>query len=139
MAGQASVIDGDTLEMHGRRIRLHGIDAPESRQSCYLPAGKAWRCGRTAALQLQDFIGNKTVTCAPKGEDRYGRRVAACAVGGEDLGAWLVEHGWALAYARYGTAYVARQRQAESGQVGIWQSRFQKPWEWRRTYKEKTG
>jgi len=139
MAGQASVVDGDTLEIHGQRIRLHGIDAPESAQSCCLPDGKAWRCGRTAALQLQDFIGDKTVTCAPKGEDRYRRKVAVCFAGGEDLGSWLVEHGWALASARYSTAYVERQKRAEAVRAGIWRSRFRKPWEWRRTVKEKTG
>jgi len=42
------VIDGDTLEIHGQRIRLHGIDAPESRQLCRLD-GKPWQCGKDAA------------------------------------------------------------------------------------------
>lgn len=37
IAGVASVIDGDTLEIHGHRIRLHGIDAPESAQRCRRP------------------------------------------------------------------------------------------------------
>jgi endonuclease YncB( thermonuclease family) len=94
VSGQASVMDGDTLEMHGQRIRLHGIDAPETPQHCYLPDGRTWRCGHTAARRLQDFIGSKTVTCAQKDRDRYGRIVAVCFAGGEDLGAWLVEHGW---------------------------------------------
>ena len=44
VAGIPTVIDGDTLEVHGRRIRLHGIDAPESRQLCRLD-GKPWQCG----------------------------------------------------------------------------------------------
>jgi endonuclease YncB( thermonuclease family) len=131
VSGQASVMDGDTLEMHGQRIRLHGIDAPETPQHCYLPDGRTWRCGHTAARRLQDFIGSKTVTCAQKDRDRYGRIVAVCAAGGDDLGAWLVEHGWALAYARYSQAYAARQKRAEAVRAGIWRSRFRKPWEWR--------
>jgi endonuclease YncB( thermonuclease family) len=139
ITGQARVTDGDTLEMHGQRLRLHGIDAPETPQSCYLPSGKPWRCGQTAARRLRDFIGSKTVTCERKGRDGHGRIVAVCFTGGEDLGAWLVEHGWALAYTRYSTAYAARQKRAECAQIGIWQSRFQKPWAWRRTYKAKTG
>jgi endonuclease YncB( thermonuclease family) len=48
LAGTASVIDGDTIEVHGQRIRLHGIDAPESRQLCRLD-GKPWQCGKDAA------------------------------------------------------------------------------------------
>ncbi len=51
VAGVASVIDGDTLEIHGQRIRLHGIDAPESRQLCHLD-GKPWQCGKDAANAL---------------------------------------------------------------------------------------
>jgi endonuclease YncB( thermonuclease family) len=139
ISGQASVIDGDTLEIHGQRIRLQGIDAPESLQYCYLPDSKRWRCGQTAALQLHDFIGSETVRCEKKGKDRYKRILAMCSAGGDDLGAWLVEHGWALAYVRYSVVYVEQQKWAEAAQVGIWQSRFQKPWVWRRTYKEHTG
>ncbi len=44
VAGTASVIDGDTIEVHGQHIRLHGIDAPEGRQLCRLD-GKPWQCG----------------------------------------------------------------------------------------------
>ncbi len=138
ISGQASVIDGDTLEIHGQRIRLHGIDALESPQYCYLPDGKTWRCGQMAALQLQDFIGSKTVTCEKKGKDRYRRVVAVCSAAEQDLGAWLVESGSAMAYELYSKAYVEHQKRAEAAQVGIWQSRFQKPWEWRLTYKERT-
>ena len=89
MAGVASVIDGDTLEIHGQRIRLHGIDASESRQLCRLD-GKPWPCGRDAANALAEKIARRYVTCEDLGRDRYKRIVARCTVAGEDLGEWMV-------------------------------------------------
>ena len=70
IVGRASVIDGDTLEVRGTRIRLHGIDAPESGQTCKDTAGQDYRCGQTAALALADRIGQGTVTCDPRETDR---------------------------------------------------------------------
>ncbi len=66
VAGVASVIDGDTLEIHDQRIRLHGIEAPESRQLCRLD-GKPWQCGKEAANALADKIARRPVTCEDLG------------------------------------------------------------------------
>jgi hypothetical protein len=88
VTGVASVIDGDTIEIHGQRIRLHGIDAPESSQLCELN-GKPWRCGQSSANALADHIGRRTVTCEPRTHDRYGRLVAACSVAGTSISGWM--------------------------------------------------
>ncbi len=64
------MIDGDTLEISGWRIRLHGIDAPESRQLCHLD-GKPWQCGKDAANALADKIARRPVTCEDLGRDRH--------------------------------------------------------------------
>ena len=95
LAGRASVVDGDTIEIHSQRIRLFGIDAPESKQSCEDADGHNYRCGQQAALALSDYIGQRTVACKPRADDRYGRIVAVCRIGGEDISAWLVWQGWA--------------------------------------------
>jgi endonuclease YncB( thermonuclease family) len=96
LAGQASVIDGDTLEIHGTRIRLWGIDAPESSQLCRGEDSLQYRCGAKVANDLDAFIASRTVNCLPISLDRYGRTVATCLVGGADLGDWLVRNGLAL-------------------------------------------
>jgi len=95
--GVASVIDGDTVEIRGTRIRLHGIDAPESRQLCTRPSGQSWRCGQQAALALSDRIGRRSVSCVARDTDRYGRIIAVCSQDGIDLNAWMVAEGWAVA------------------------------------------
>ncbi len=58
ITGLPRVIDGDTLEVAGRRIRLHGIDAPESRQLCRKD-GKPWQCGKDATSALREFSGSR--------------------------------------------------------------------------------
>src|SRR5215468_7037442 len=91
--GQASVIDGDTLEIHGTRIRLWGVDAPEASQLCRDDDGKHFRCGAKAANDLDAFIADRPVTCVEVGQDRYGRSVGVCAVENIDLADWLVRNG----------------------------------------------
>ena len=130
VAGQASVIDGDTIEIHGTRIRLHGIDAPESGQVC-MADGAQWRCGQQAALALDARIDARLVSCSERDVDRYGRIVAICSAGGEDLNAWMVAEGWALAYRRYSLDYVDEEAAAAAARKGIWSGEFVAPWDWR--------
>ncbi len=138
VAGVASVIDGDTLEIHGQRIRFHGIDAPESRQLCRLDS-KPWQCGKDAANALADKIARRPVTCEDLGRDRYKRIIAKCTVAGEDLEKWMVANGWALAYRRYSLDYVDEEADAQAARRSIWAGEFVLPWEWRRGKRLDTG
>ncbi len=132
------MIDGDTIEVHGQRIRLHGIDAPESLQVCRRD-GKPWQCGKDAANALADKINRRPVTCEDLGRDRYKRVIGRCTVAGEDLEEWLVSQGWALAYRRYSLDYVDEEADAQAARRGIWAGEFVKPWEWRRGKRLDTG
>lgn len=131
VVGRASVTDGDTLRINGERIRLHGIDAPEIAQTCEA-GGKAWRCGQLASLALADKIGRLLVRCETFQRDRYGRAIAICRRGHIDLNRWMVQNGWALAYRRYSTDYVAAENEARDAGSGLWRGRFVPPWDWRR-------
>jgi endonuclease YncB( thermonuclease family) len=127
IVGVASVIDGDTIEIHGQRIRLFGIDAPESSQLCVRPAGDPWRCGQQASLALADRIGRATVSCQPRDIDRYRRIVAVCFKGAEDLNRWMVANGWAVAYRRYSKDYVSDEEAAHKSGANLWSGDFDMP------------
>lgn len=128
--GVASVIDGDTLDIGGQRIRLYGIDAPESRQTCLHSTGE-WDCGNRAGLWLQQYLAGNEVSCLPQGNDRYGRVVATCMVGENDIGGEMVKAGWAVAYRSITKTYVIAETDAKRKRFGLWDSKFTMPWEFR--------
>jgi endonuclease YncB( thermonuclease family) len=122
------VVDGDTIDITGQRIRLPGLDAPEWNQTCKTTAGEAWGCGAAAAKRMRELTRGRTLTCRPEGHDRYGRLLAVCRDGKTDIAEALVADGFATATSRYANAEaVARQARR-----GIWQGSFDSPAEWRR-------
>ena len=130
--GMPSIIDGDTLKIHGIRIRFHGCDAPESRQQCLKDDGKYFLCGRDATHALSSFIGQRMVSCKPLKRDRYKRIIARCTVDNEDIESWMVRHGYAVAYRRYSKDYVVDEEVAKAARLGLWATKFEMPWDWRR-------
>jgi endonuclease YncB( thermonuclease family) len=135
IVGVASVIDGDTLDIHGKRIRFFGIDAPESSQLCDL-AGEKYQCGQKAALALDEKIAKQTVRCEEKDIDRYKRIVAVCFIDTTNLNAWMISNGHALAYREYSQEFVEMENKAKAARVGIWAGTFQPPWDYRNNQKE---
>jgi endonuclease YncB( thermonuclease family) len=128
LTGQASIIDGDTLEIHGTRIRLWGIDAPESNQLCRNDDSIQYRCGAKAANDLDAFLNKRPIDCSPVNLDQYGRTVAACSVDGVDLADWLVRNGLALDWPQYSKGkYDKAQRDAEHAGRGIWEGSYVEP------------
>ena len=130
VTGKPRVVDGDTLAFGDQRIRLHGIDAPESKQTCSAD-GKPWNCGQEATFALSYMVGNHWIRCEEKDTDRYGRIVAVCYAGPHDLNAKMVSDGWAMAYRRYSIDYVGEEKTARTKRVGIWRGDFTPPWKWR--------
>lgn len=130
LSGPAHVIDGDTLEMAGERIRLFGIDAPESMQTCQRK-GAPWACGTGAKLLLAGMIEGRSVDCLPRDRDSYGRTVATCRVGERDLAGVLVREGMAVALRSFSLDYVDAEARAKSFGLALWGSVFQAPADFR--------
>jgi endonuclease YncB( thermonuclease family) len=130
IAGRVRAIDGDTIVIRRTHIRLLGIDAPESDQTCADADNRTWRCGQAATRELIGHIAGQTLACATAGFDRYHRVLATCTLpDGADLNAWMVQQGWALAY--YSDVYRAQEAQAREARRGIWAGTFIPPWVWR--------
>ena len=131
ISGPARVIDGDSIKISSNRIRLYGIDTPESAQTCRRD-GVMWRCGIEATNLLKKLIRESNVSCIERDRDHYGRIVADCRANGVNLSATMVELGMALAYRRYSKDYVSNETAAKIAKRGLWSSQFIPPWEWRK-------
>ena len=137
IAGEAQVLDGDSLVVSGVRIRILDVDAPESGQFCFAKSGPvdqgAWHCGRQAARALSDAIGDQEVSCDVTGQGIRKAWLARCSVAGQDLAQWLAANGWAVPAPDCKCEVVrSASDQARAEGIGIWSSAFTMPWDWRK-------
>jgi endonuclease YncB( thermonuclease family) len=131
LSGVPRVVDGDTLAIGATKVRLEGIDAPETDQVCLNAKGVRWTCGIDARDKLAGHIAGREINCTSNGTDAYQRTLAICSLAGEDLNGWMVQQGWALAYVKYSSAYRPAEENARTHQRGLWQGAFIAPWDWR--------
>lgn len=135
--GSVTVITADTLEMYGKYFKIFGIDAPEANQTCADRHGRAYACGREAALWLKGWIQDNELECHVIKQDTKGNMIGTCAYGPYDLGAALVNAGWAVANPKHTDIYAVYELQAQENKRGLWQGSFYKPWDWRKLQRRK--
>lgn len=136
------VVDGDTLKRGALRIRLAGIDAPETEQIC-IKAGKGVACGALAKQHLSELLAGQDIICSDEGTDKHGRQLSVCKVQGTSkadsatvikaglqasINAQMVHDGWALAYGDYKALEIL----AAIAKRGVWALEFEDPEQWRR-------
>lgn len=125
--GPIRVIDGDTIDVQGTRIRLHGIDALEKDQTCTDANGTVWACGAWVTEAVRARFAGQTAHCTAMDTDRYHRTIAKCSFAGEDMGQILVSAGWAFAYRKYSLEYDLDEKGAAIRNTGLHASTVQTP------------
>ncbi|WP_371255948.1 thermonuclease family protein [Ruegeria sp. 6PALISEP08] len=122
------MIDADTWDVGGVRVRLYGIDAPELDQTCQDAKGSHWPCGAWVTQEVRQQFQGKTASCIPLDRDRYDRIVANCTVGAQDAADQLVRQGMAFAYRKYSSNYAGAEKNAKARRVGLHQQKVKVPW-----------
>ena len=143
VSGYAKVTDGDTIKIDTFKIRLNGIDAPEKKQKCKRPYFtifmftfyEDYSCGQNSTEALIKKINNKKITCKISGVDYFKRLIGECYKRKINLNAWLVSNGHAVAFRKYSKKYVPDEILAKQEKKGMWQGKFEMPWDYRKSKK----
>ena len=141
--GTPKIIDGDTVHIVNKKIRLEGIDAPEIRQQCKKPFlkisviigfefTKDYSCGVISKMKLINKIDNTKIKCISSSKDKYKRYLATCYKDKLNINKWMVRNGYAVAYKRYSKDYVKDEEYAKENKLGLWKGSFVRPEKWRK-------
>ena len=134
IVGKPKIIDGDTIHINEKKIRMHGIDAPEKNQKCIFQKAE-WPCGKQATIELKKLINNQTIRCVTNDIDIYNRYVAICSTKIDNLNQIMVKKGWAIAYRYYSNDYIIEEKYARENKLGIWKGKFEEPYIYRKKNK----
>ena len=144
ISGNAIIIDGDTIRINNKKIRLHGIDAPEIKQLCqkvflsifFISFEKNYKCGELSKKKLENYIKNNTIRCKIEGIDRYKRILGTCFKNTININSRMVRNGYAVAYKKYSKKYLTAEKEARKDELGLWKGKFEMPWDWRKNGKK---
>ncbi|VAW13765.1 hypothetical protein MNBD_ALPHA09-1337 [hydrothermal vent metagenome] len=132
--GPPKIVDGDTVEIGGKRIDFFGIDAPEIGQNCRI-FDLDWPCGDRAVVWLARFIGEGDVRCLPMAgrNDRAGDLKAMCFNDETlNLNAAMIGEGMAVVNLKDGDWFEVADTTARINRRGLWAGKFVNPADWRR-------
>ncbi len=137
--GTARVIDGDTIEINHNRIRLIGIDAPESKQKCLDKNYFEYLCGEVSTAFLKKLIDDQTVECSSGGKDIYQRYLGNCKLGKININYEMVKNGMAIIYNLKDADDELKNLEstAQNKKLGIWQGAFEEPKSYRKKNRHK--
>ncbi|MBE6450914.1 MAG: thermonuclease family protein [Alphaproteobacteria bacterium] len=127
---KVKVIDGDSILIGKKDIRLLGIDAPEYDQTCFDENGYEYDCGQESYLFLRLLVekglnNQEKVKCNKKGVDKYKRDLSECFIGKTNINLAMIKSGYAVTYRH--DSYEKEEYEAKTHKKGIWQGKFMRP------------
>lgn len=131
LEGRAAAVTGDTLRIAGKTVRLDGIEAPETTQSCRRGT-RSWPCGTAAKEALAALLRGRRITCEILGEDADTDAMRArCDTAGDDIAERLVRKGHVFAAGGFWGSYAGVEDEAETERVGLWAGEADRPQDFR--------
>ena len=139
ITGVSRVVSGDTITIGRYIIKLFGVAAPDISQTCASSSGAGYRCGQQSISWLSEWLADNEITCHIINKTERGILNGVCLLGDYDIGAAIVNAGWAVADARQNAIYVPYQQQASANRRGLWEGEFYMPWDWQRIKNRKAN
>lgn len=133
-SGKAFVLDGDSIRVGKKEVRLFGIDAPEYKQQCLDEKNQEYNCGLVSRDFLISIAGGKFVECAYSEKDKYDRYLGKCYVDGVSINEELVKNGMAVVYnfSESDAKTDQLEKEAKDKKIGVWKGSFQLPKDYRK-------
>ncbi len=137
-SGIASAIDGDSIKIGSKEIRLFGLDAPEYNQKCFDEKNEAYDCGLVSSEFLRKLVDGKKLACFYSSKDVYSRFLARCFIGKISINEEIVKNGMAVVYDlnEADEKMLELEAQAKEHKLGLWRGPFQLPKDYRKRYSE---
>jgi endonuclease YncB( thermonuclease family) len=135
-SGKAFVLDGDSLRVGGKEVRLIEIDAPEYSQTCFNEKKHEYDCGQISKRFLIDLVGGKEVRCTYAQKDKYDRFLSKCFLGEKSINQEILRNGMAVIYnfADVDEEIVKIEAEAKKAGRGIWRGAFELPKDYRKKH-----
>lgn len=139
-SGKTFVIDGDSIRVDGKEVRLFGIDAPEYSQTCFDAQNEEYTCGLASFNFTKKLAGGKNVECVYAEKDKYDRYLGKCSVDGPmgnvSINEELIKNGMAVIYNFTESDEQMNEFEAEAKKkkIGIWKGAFQLPKNYRKEH-----
>jgi len=137
-SGKIKVLDGDSIFVNKKEVRLYGLDAPEYSQTCFDKENQEYACGKNSRQFLYNLAHNKEGYCFYAKKDIYNRYLGKCFIENTSINQAILKNGMAVIYSfkNIERSFEILEKEARKKELGIWQGKFELPKDYRKRNKK---